>query len=98
MIAATTRQTGMRPATHRRGEYGQVDVEMEVEEEVEEKARTERRVEHRVAEIALHVVRALVEVAHSRDVVLAHFAEHSARWRDHHCAHTTRRALHLILN
>lgn len=79
-----------------------MEVEEEAEEKAEEKAdeevRTERRVEHRVAEIALHVVRTLVEVAHSRDVVLAHFAEHSARRRDHHCAHTTRRALHLILN
>ena len=40
-------------------------------------------VKHRVPCVALHVVRALVEVAHSRNVVLPVFAEHAAISVDH---------------
>ncbi len=50
--------------------------ESERERKRKEKERTERSVENGVPEVSLHVVGALVEVAHSGDVVLSHLPEH----------------------
>jgi hypothetical protein len=43
-----------------------------------------RRLKHRVAGVALHVVRALVEVAHARNVVFAVLADDVSVVAHHH--------------